>query len=55
MNLPPLIKQTEAALAGWPDVALTLGLLVGALVLVAIAVAGPRTLKAVALAWVIAP
>lgn len=55
MELPPLIKQLDEKLQGWPDYALTTCLLIGAVVLVFIAVSDKRTLKATALAWIVAP
>lgn len=55
MPLPPLIKQIDQRLQGLPDRVLTILLIVAALVLVAIALRGQPVLKAIALAWVIAP
>lgn len=55
MNLPPIIKQVDQAMMGWPDEALTLLLLGLAGVIVFIALFGPRWIKPVAAAWVIAP
>lgn len=49
------LRALEAALKGWPDQALTMGLLIAAGVLVLIALRGPVTLKAVALAYCIFP
>ena len=49
------LRRLEAALHGWPDQALTLGLLIAAGVLVLIALRGPVTLKAAALGWAVFP
>lgn len=51
----PLIRRAEASLQGWPDTALTFGLIAAAVALVAIALFAPRLVKLGALAWVIAP
>lgn len=45
----------ESRLQGKPDAFLTAGLLVVAGVLIVIALAGPATLKAAALAWAVFP
>lgn len=56
MSLPPLVRQVEARLEGWPDAALTVGLILVAGGLVALALLSPsRIAKAVVLAWVLAP
>lgn len=49
------LSGIEARLQGKPDAWLTTGLLLAAGVLVVIALAGPATLKAAALAWVVFP
>lgn len=55
MNLPPIIKQLDAALEGWPDYLLTLGLIAGSIIVLIVAVKGDSTLKAAVLAWIVAP
>ena len=49
------LQALEAALHGWPDELLTAGLLLTAGVLLLIALRGPVTLKAAALAWALFP
>lgn len=55
MTLPPIIAQLEQRLSGWPDKALTLLLVVLALLILIAAFNAPTTLKAIIAAWVIAP
>lgn len=55
MNLPPLIKQADEAMQGWPNETLTVLLIVGAIIIVIIAVKGPPILKATVLAWIVMP
>lgn len=55
MNLPPIIKQANDVFKGWPDQTLTVLLILGAVVIVLIALFAPPLLKAVALAWIVAP
>lgn len=51
-----LVSRTEATLEGWPDTALTAGLVAVAVVLVLVALCSPsRIAKAAVLAWAIAP
>lgn len=55
MALPPLIKQVDQKLEGWPDQTLTIALLGMAIVIGLIALFANPTIKAVALAWVVMP
>lgn len=55
MNLPPLIKQANDVFAGYPDNALTILLIVGAIIIAIIAVKGAPLLKAAVLAWIVMP
>jgi hypothetical protein len=50
-----VFARLEASLKGWPDTALTAGLLVTAAVLVLVALFGPSLLKAATLAWALFP
>ena len=49
------IRRLEARLQGEPDAWLTTALLLVAGVLIVVALAGPATLKAAALAWAVFP
>ena len=49
------LAQIENSLHGWPDEALTLGLLLVALVLVLAALTAPTMAKAAILAWAVLP
>lgn len=53
--LPPLIKQANDEFKGWPDQTLTVLLIVGAIIIMLIAVKGPPLLKGIALAWIVMP
>lgn len=53
--LPPVIKQLDEKMAGLPDQALTILLLIAAVVIVLVALFGRPVLKAAVAAWVIAP
>lgn len=55
MNLPPLIKQANDVFKGWPDHTLTVLLIVGAIVIILVALEAPPLLKAVVLAWIVMP
>lgn len=55
MRLPPLIKQANDEFAGWPDQTITVLLIVGAIVIVIVAVRGAPLLKAAVLAWIVMP
>ena len=55
MQLPPIIKQIEAALEGEPDNILTLILLGIAAFTILVALFGKPVLKAAVAAWFIAP
>jgi len=55
VHLPPLIKQVDQALEGWPDTALTVLLVVLGTAVILLGLFGPRWLKPVIAAWVIAP
>lgn len=56
MRLPPIIAETEAALEGWPDNAITTVLVLIGLVAILIAVLSPsRIVKATVAAWMLAP
>lgn len=50
-----LIPAIEAKLMGWPDMAVSIGLIAAAAALVAIALWGRPLVKPIALAWVLAP
>ena len=50
-----LIERVEAWLRGWPESVLTAGLVLAALWLLYVAVAGSPLAKAAALAWSLAP
>ena len=49
------IRALEARLQGWPDEALTVGLVTAGLALIVIALMAPTLAKAAVLAWVVFP
>jgi len=55
MKLPPLIKQANDQFAGWPDQTISVMLIVGAIIIVIVAVKGAPLLKAAVLAWIVMP
>lgn len=55
MNLPPIIKQLDTALLGYPDHILTAILFAISSIGVVVALFGPPSLKAAFAAWFIAP
>jgi len=55
MNLPPIIRQLNDRLAGWPDEGLTALLILIAVFTVVVALKGPPLFKAGVAAWFIAP
>ena len=50
-----LFRRVEAGLAGWPDTLLTVALLAVSAAGIAVALFGPRSAKALMLAWFIFP
>ena len=54
--MTPWFKQAESSLEGWPDTALTVGLVVAGLIFIAIGLFSPsRVAKAAALAYASLP
>jgi len=50
-----LIKRFDDDLKGRPDQFLTWGLIIGAVIIIMVALRGDRVLKAVVLAWIVLP
>ena len=55
MSLIDVFRKLEAGLAGWPDTLLTVALLSMSGAGIAVALFGPRSAKALMLAWFLFP
>ena len=55
MIVVDFFRKLEAGLAGWPDTLLTVGLLAVSCAGIAVALFGPRSVKALMLAWFLFP
>jgi hypothetical protein len=55
MILVDFFRRLEASLAGWPDTLLTIALLAVSGAGIAVALFGPRSAKALMLAWFLFP
>ena len=50
-----IVSTIEAKLSGWPDAAITAGLLIVAAVAIGVALFGRPIIKPLVLAWMVAP
>jgi len=55
MGVIDFFRRVEAGLAGWPDTLLTVALLAVSGVGIGVALFGPRSVKALVLAWFLFP
>ena len=55
MELPPIIKQANDTMQGWPEYVVTGLLIAAAVLIIIIALFSSPLVKAVALAWILMP